>query len=380
MVGGGRGAFIGAVHRSAMRLDDEIELVAGAFSSDIERSRLSGNDLGLDRDRIYSDYQAMALAESKLPLSERIDFVSVVTPNNLHLPVCITFLKAGYNVVCDKPLTLDLSEALQLQRAVRDSGKVFGVTYNYTGYPMVKEARGLVRAGKLGEIRKVLVEYSQGWLSRSIEREGQKQASWRTDPSQAGMAGCLGDIGTHAQNLVDYVTGLEIEELCAEFTSFVKGRPLEDDANLLLRYRGGAKGVLISSQVCVGEDNGLRIRLFGSKGSLGWTQENPNRLRVARLNEPVIELHSGHESLSADTRRFERLPAGHPEGFIEAFANVYREVARAIRAAKNDEPIPADCDYPTIEHGVRGMAFLEAAVASAKSGGIWTSVRSFPIS
>ena len=374
MVGGGRGSFIGAVHRMAMRLDDEIELVAGAFSSNAEQSRLSGEDLFIEPGRVYPNYETMALEETKRSAGDRIDFVSVVTPNHLHLPVCTTFLEAGFNVVCDKPLTLSLAEALQLRETMRKSGKVFALTHNYTGYPLVKEARELILAGEIGEVRKVVAEYFQGWLSTAIERDGQKQAAWRTDPDQAGAAGCLGDIGIHAQHLVHYLTDLEIEELCAEFTSFVEGRLLEDDANLLLRYRGGAKGVLVSSQVCVGKENALTIRIYGSKGSLEWAQENPNELRLKRLGQPWSELRSGNDYLSTEGRRFSRLPAGHPEGFIEAFANIYREAARAIRAEVNGEPVPQDCDFPTIDDGVRGMAFIDAAVASAKAGGIWTRV------
>ncbi len=374
MVGGGPGSFIGAVHRMAMRLDDEIELVAGAFSANAEQSRRSGEDLFIEPGRVYPNYQTMALEETKRPAGDRIDFVSVVTPNHLHLPVCTAFLKAGFNVVCDKPLTLSLAEALQLRETWRKSGKVFVLTHNYTGYPLVKEAREMVLAGELGEVRKIIAEYSQGWLSTAIERGGQKQASWRTDPDQAGAAGCLGDIGIHAQQLVHYLTDLEIEELCAEFTSFVKGRRLEDDANLLLRYRGGAKGVLVSSQVCIGKENALTIRIYGTRGSLEWAQENPNELRLKRLGQPWSELRPGNDYLSTDGRRFSRLPAGHPEGFIEAFANIYREAARAIRAEVNGEPVPRDCDFPTIHDGVRGMAFIEAAVTSAKAGGIWAKV------
>ena len=372
MVGGGRGAFIGAVHRMAMRLDDEIELVAGAFSANGEQSRLSGEDLFLDPARVYPEYETMARAEGKRPCEERIDFVSVVTPNDLHFPVCSTFLEAGFNIVCEKPLTLTLSEALQLRDRVRASGKVFVLTHNYVGYPMIKEARSLISVGELGEIRKVVAEYAQGWLSGPIEREAQKQASWRTNPAKAGRVGCLGDIGTHAQNLVHYLTGLEIEALSAELTRFVGGRQLDDDANLLLRYHGGARGVLISSQVCIGRENSLTIQIYGSKGSLQWAQENPNQLKLKRAGQPWSELQPGNEYLSAHTQRFSRLPAGHPEGFIEAFADLYREAARAIGAEVNGDPIPKDCDFPTIEDGVRAMAFIETAVASAQAGGSWT--------
>jgi predicted dehydrogenase len=372
MVGGGRGAFIGAVHRMAMRLDDEIELVAGAFSSRPEESRLAGEELFVRPERIYPDYETMAREEARRAADDRIDFVSVVTPNHLHFPICSTFLKAGFNVICEKPLALNLAEAVRLRETVRESKKVFVLTHNYTGYPMVKEARSLIRSGNLGEIQKVVAEYSQGWLSWPIERDGQKQAAWRTDPDQAGIAGCLGDIGIHVQNLVHYLTGLEIEELCAEMTTFVPGRRLDDDANLLLRYRGGAKGVIATSQVCVGKENSLTIRIYGRKGSLEWNQEAPNQLPVNLSGQAWTELRPGNEGLSPQLQHISRLPAGHPEGFIEAFANLYREAARAIRAEVNRDSIPRDCDFPTIDDGVRGMAFLEAAVRSAKAGGVWT--------
>ena len=380
MVGGGKEAFIGAVHRMAMRLDNEIELVAGAFSSGAEKSRLSGEELFLNPERVYSNYREMALSEARLPPNERIDLVSVVTPNWLHLPVCKTFLEAGFNVVCDKPLALSLEEGLQLQDAIKKSAKLFVLTYNYTGYPLVKEARELVRSGKLGEIQKVVVEYSQDWLSRPMEREGQKQATWRTDPTQAGATGCLGDIGVHAENLVRYITGLEIQELCAEFSHFVDGRELEDDANLLLRYQGGAKGVLVTSQVCVGEENRLTIRVYGTKESLEWEQEIPNRLIIKGLDRCRTNYLPGNAYLSLESRKATRLPAGHPEGFVEAFANIYREAARAIRDQIKGKPAEREYDFPTIDDGLRGMAFLEAAIASARSGGTWTKVRLFPLS
>ena len=356
----------------AIRLDGRIDLVAGAFSSNPEKSRLSGEDLLLDPKRVYSDYKTMAADEAKLPFGERIDFVSIVTPNRMHVPVATAFLEAGFNVVCDKPLAFNLEEALALREVVRRSGKVFALTHNYTGYPMVKEARELVRRGELGDIRKVITEYPQGWLSKPLDFEGQKQASWRTDPEQAGAAGCLGDIGTHAENLAHYITGLQIEELCAEFTTFVKGRQLEDDANLLVRYEGGAKGILYSSQVSAGEENALSIRVYGTKASLEWEQEQPNELIVKYLDEPHTVRRPGNNYLTDQGRRFTRIPAGHPEGFIEAFANVYLEAARAIEAEVNGQPIPPDCDFPTIGDGVEGMAFIQTAVASAKAGSVWT--------
>ncbi len=373
MVGGGRDAFIGGVHRMAMRLDGEIELVAGAFSSNPEKSRLSGEELLLDPTRVYPDYETMAAAETKLPAGERIDFVSVVTPNQTHVPVCRAFLEAGFHIVCDKPLGVNLEEARVLRQLVRQTGRVFALTYNYTGYPLVKQARALVRNGELGEIRKVAAEYAQGWLSRPIELDGQKQAAWRTDPELAGAAGCLGDIGTHVENLTRYITGLEIDELCADFTTFIEGRRLEDDASLLLRYKGGAKGVLHASQICAGEENALGIKVYGSKASLEWKQEESNELIVKYPEAPRRIYRPGNPHLDDSAKRFVRIPSGHPEGFIEAFANIYLEVARAIREVLEGNPIPPDCDYPSIDDGVAGMAFLAAAVESVQGGGAWRS-------
>jgi predicted dehydrogenase len=372
MVGGGRDAFIGGVHRMAMRLDGKIELIAGAFSSNPQKAKLSGEDLLLDPERVYADYRTMATAEARLPAGERIDFVSVVTPNRTHVPVAKAFLEAGFNVVCDKPLAFNLEEARALRDAVRTTGKVFALTHNYTGYPMVKQARELVRSGELGEILKVVAEYPQGWLIKPIDEEGQKQASWRTDPQQAGASGCIGDIGTHAENLGRYITGLQIDELCAEFTSFVKGRQLEDDANLLIRYKGGAKGVLSASQISVGEENDLSIRVYGAKAALEWHQEDPNELIVKYADKPRRTYRRGNEYVSDIAKRFTRLPSGHPEAFIEAFANIYVEAARAIEAEVNGQGIPHDCDFPTIDDGVEGMAFIATAVQSAKAGGVWT--------
>ncbi|MGB9275707.1 MAG: Gfo/Idh/MocA family oxidoreductase [Terrimicrobiaceae bacterium] len=374
MVGGGRGAFIGGVHRMAMRLDGRIDLVAGAFSSNPEKSKLSGEDLFLDSKRVYTDYRVMAAEEARLPKGERIDFVSVVTPNRAHVPVSRTFLEAGFNVVCDKPLAFTLEEALDFREVVRKSGKVFVLTHNYTGYPMVKQARELVRGGELGEILKVVAEYPQGWLGKPIDAEGQKQASWRTNPEEAGASSCLGDIGTHAENLARYITGLEIEELCAEFTTFVEGRKLEDDANLLIRYKGGAKGVLYASQISAGEENSLRVRVYGSRASLEWYQEDPNRLFVKYPDAPRRVYRAGNEYLSDSAKRFARIPAGHPEAFLEAFANIYLEAARAIEALLDGQPVPPDCDFPTVDSGVEGMAFIATAVKSAKAGGVWTKM------
>jgi predicted dehydrogenase len=372
MVGGGRDAFIGAVHRMAARLDGRIELVAGAFSSDPAKSRASGEELGLDPSRVYPDYETMAAAESKLPEAERIDFVSIVTPNNVHFPPAKTFLEARFHVVCDKPMTYDLAEAKALRDLVKSTGKVFALTHNYTGYPMVKEARELVRNGELGKILKVVAEYPQGWLIQPIDAEGHKGAAWRTDPSRTGASSCIGDIGTHAENLGRYITGLKIDELCADFTTFVAGRRLEDDGNLLIRYQGGARGVLYASQVSVGEENNLIIRVYGTKASLEWHQEHPNELTVKYQEAPRKIYRRGNGYVSNIAKRFTRIPSGHPEGFIEAFANIYLEAARAIEAVKEGKSIPPDVDYPTVEDGVLGMAFIATAVASAKNGSTWT--------
>ena len=370
MVGGGQNAFIGAVHRLAANLDGRIELVAGAFSSDAANSQITGEQLFLNPRRVYATYAEMARSEAALPVNERIDFVSIVTPNFLHAPVATTFLKQGFHVICDKPMTLTLAEAKRLRETVRRSGKVFALTHNYTGYPMVKEARELVRAGKLGRILKIVAEYPQGWLLDKIETQGHKQAAWRADPKKVGASCCLGDIGTHAENLGRYITGLEIESLCAEFTSFIPGRKLEDDANLLLRYKGGARGVLHCSQISCGEENNLNIRVYGTLGSLAWQQEHPNELKFIPKGEPARILRRGNAYVSDTAKKFTRLPFGHPEAFIEAFANIYLEAVAAIRASLNGRP--AKGDFPTVDDGVIGMAFLETAVKSAGSNAKWT--------
>lgn len=370
MVGGGQGAFIGAVHRMAANLDGQMELVGGVFSTNLENSRQTGEQLYLNPERLYKSYEEMAKKEAALPVEERMDFVSIVTPNFLHAPVATTFLKAGFHVICDKPLSLTLKEAKALREVVRKSGRVFALTHNYTGYPMVKEARALVRSGALGRLLKVIAEYPQGWLLDKMESKGQKQAQWRLDPKRAGASSCVGDIGTHAENLGRYITGLTIEELCAEFTSFVPGRTLEDDASLLIRYQGGAKGVLHCSQVSCGEENNLNIRVYGTQGALAWRQENPNELRVRLKGEPEKILRRGNAGLSEAAQKSTRLPPGHPEAFLEAFANIYLEAAAAMRA--KEEGRKGKYDFPTVEDGVEGMAFIETCVKSAKAGGKWT--------
>jgi len=372
MVGGGIGAFIGGVHRAAAQMDGKIELVAGAFSSNPEKSRKSGRELFLDPGRVYASYGEMARKEAALPDDQRIDFVSIVTPNHAHFHAAKTFLEAGFNVVCDKPMTLDLEEAKKLRQLVRKTGKVFALTHNYTGYPMVKEARQLVRSGKLGEVLKIVAEYPQGWLLDALEKQEQKQASWRTDPKKAGASCCIGDIGTHAENLARYVTGLRISELCADFTTFVPGRKLEDDGNLLLRYENGARGILYASQISAGEENNLSLRVYGTKASLEWKQEYPNDLVLKRPDNPRQVLRRGNSYLSKAAQDNTRIPFGHPEAFIEAFANIYLAAAKAIWAEVNGNKPVKNPDFPTVEDGVEGMAFIAAAVKSAQSKSKWT--------
>lgn len=370
MVGGGPGAFIGGVHRKAAALDGEIELVAGAFSSSAEKSRQQGEELYLDPARVYGSYKEMAEAEAKLPLGERIDFVSIVTPNNTHFAIAKTFLEAGFHVVCDKPMTMTVEEAEELCRLVKKHDAVFALTHNYTGYPMVKQARELIRNGKLGTIRKVVVEYPQGWLATFLEGEGAKQAVWRTDPKQAGVSSAIGDIGSHAENLARYITGLEIEKIFADLTTFVPGRLLEDDANMLLHFKGGARAVLYCSQVSVGEENNLRIRVYGTDASMEWHQEHPNYLHVRYADGPEEVFKRGNDYLAEVAKHNSRLPFGHPEAFIEAFANIYVNAARAIAAKiTGDAPGEFDTDYPTVQDGAVGVHFIHAAVKSGKEGG-----------
>ena len=372
MIGGGRGAFIGAVHRIAAQMDGQAELVAGAFSSDPARSKASGEDFYLDPARVYGSYQEMAETEAKKPVGERLDFVVIVTPNHQHFPPAKLFLEKGFNVVCDKPVTFDLKEAIALKKIVAKTRKVFALTHNYTGNAMVKQARDLVRTGKLGPVRKVVVEYPQGWLSTAIEKSDQKQASWRTDPKRSGAAGCIGDIGTHAENLARYITGLPIDELCADLTAFVKGRALDDDGNILVRFKGGAKGVLHASQISVGEENNLNIRVYGEKAGLEWRQEHPNQLVVKYPDKPTEIWGRGNGYLTSDAAKSAaRTPAGHPEGYLEAFGNLYREIFRAVRAEVSGKKLPKNLDFPTIDDGIEGMAFIETTVKSAKLGAKW---------
>ncbi len=375
MVGGGPGSFIGPVHLKAARMDGQIELVAGAFSSDPEKSRQTGREQCLDAGRVYGSWERMIAGEARLPEGERIDFVSIVTPNHVHFPVATAFLRAGFHVVCDKPMTLNLKEALALRRTVKQSGRVFALTHNYTGYPMVKLARDMVRSGDLGALRKIKVQYPQGWLHNALERSGAKQAVWRTDPRTSGAAGCMGDIGTHAENLAEYVTGLRIRELCADLSSFVKGRKLDDDGNCLVHWEKGVKGLLFASQISIGEENDLAIWVYGDKASLEWHQENPNDLLVKKPDGPREIWRRGNGYIGAKSpaaARATRIPFGHPEGFIEAFANIYVNAAETMRASiAGVKPDPLALDFPTVEDGVRGMQFIDAVVRSARLGAKW---------
>lgn len=375
MVGGGRGAFIGAVHRMAAALDGQIELVCGAFSSDAPRSKDSGADLFLPPDRCYGTFDEMMSAEAALPAERRMDFVSIVTPNHLHFAPAKAALEHGFHVVSDKPATFNLAEAKELGALLERTGLLYALTHNYTGYPLVKEAREIIRSGRIGKIRKVVVEYPQGWLATRLEESGMKQAAWRTDPARSGAAGCLGDIGTHAANLAEYVTDLRIAELAADLTAFVPGRRLDDDANVLLRFHGGAKGVLHASQISVGEENDLKIRAYGELGGLEWRQQGPNTLLLKWPDRPAEILRTGLSCLGAAAAANTRLPSGHPEGFIEAFANIYRNFANHLRAVLDGrEPDPNALDYPKIADGIRGMAFIEAAVESSKHNARWTAL------
>jgi predicted dehydrogenase len=375
MVGGGRGAFIGAVHRMAAALDGQLELVCGAFSSDPVRCRESGADLFVAPERCYPTFDEMMVAERALPDGDRMDFAVIVTPNHLHFPAAKAALENGFHVVSDKPATFDLGEARALERLVGETGQLYCLTHNYTGYPMVRQARAMIASGALGKIRKVIAEYPQGWLARPIEREGQKQASWRTDPARSGAGGCLGDIGSHAENLACYVTGLRLDEVAADLTAFVPGRRLDDDVNILMRFEGGAKGILQSSQIAVGEENNLRLFVYGEEGGIEWHQAEPNTLWFKPLAAPAQRFRTGVGALAPEAVAATRLPAAHPEGYLEAFANLYRGFASHLRSlVPGGEPRDPLLDYPGIAEGVRGMAFIEAAVASSAGNAAWTKI------
>jgi predicted dehydrogenase len=371
MVGGGRGAFIGAVHRMAANLDGKIELVAGAFSSDPGKSKLSGEDFFLDAGRVYGSYAEMA--EKEAAREDKIDFVTIVVQNHLHFAVAKTFLEAGFNVICDKPMTLTLEQGLELREIVAKSGKVFCLTHNYTGYPMVKEARRMVRDGELGRLLKVVAEYPQGYAVGDVEGEGQgKISNWRADPKVAGASNCMGDIGTHAHNLVRYITGLEIEEIAAELTAFIPGRELDDDGNCLVRFTGGVKGLIFASQISNGDENALSIRAYGTKASIEWHQEDPNELIVKYANAPRKTYRRGNDYLGSAAAANSRTPFAHPEGFIEAFANIYLAAAGAIADQLEGKSAPeGGYDFPTVDDGVAGMAFIEATVRSSQNNAAW---------
>ncbi len=372
MVGGGRGAFIGGVHRMAAALDQQIELVCGAFSSDAVRSRQSGEDLYLDPSRVYGDYEEMIRTEAALPEDVRMDFVTIVTPNHMHYAPANMALEHGFHVVCDKPLCFDLQEARDLVETVYRTGLLFALTHNYTGYPMVKQAREMIADGVLGEIRKVVVEYPQGWLSTRVEATEQKQAAWRTDPKRSGIAGAMGDIGTHAENLAEYITGLKIDAICADISAIVEGRRLDDDGNVLLRFDNGARGILHASQIAAGEENDLNIRVYGEKAGLEWHQMEPNTLEVKYQEAPRKIYRTGVGDLYPSTVAATRVPAGHPEGYLEAFANIYKNFAKCLQARIDGTDVdPLYEDFPSVEDGLRGMEFIYKVIESGQSDQKW---------
>jgi predicted dehydrogenase len=375
MVGGGQGAFIGGVHRMVAALDQQIELVSGCFSRDAANTLETGAKLYLDPRRCYRSYEEMAESEAKLPAEKRIDFVSIVTPNNSHFPIARKFLETGFHVICDKPLTYSLDEARQLVNIVKKTGLVFALTHNYTGAPLVRHARELFRIGQMGTVRKVIVEYLQDWLARPQEKEGNKQAIWRLDPKQAGQGGGLGDIGSHALNLLEYITADPVIALCSDKSTFLPGRVLDEDVNVLLRFKGGGKGVLTISQIAIGEENNLNIRIYGSEGAVRWAQENPNYLEVCRYGQPRQVLTRGSGYLSEAAKNATRIPPGHPEGYLEAFANIYCGAVEAIRAFIDGKPLPLDkYSFPTVLDGLRGMEFIAKAIESSSKGSVWLSL------
>jgi predicted dehydrogenase len=379
MVGGGRGAFIGGVHRRAANLDGNIELVAGAFSSDPKKSKLSGKDFHLDSSRVYNSYQEMAEKEKALPEDQRIDFVTIVVQNHLHFDVAKTFLQAGFNVICDKPVTYDLAQARELRKIINKTKKVFALTHNYTGYPMVKLAREMVKKGELGEIIKVVCEYPQGYAITALTGEEKAIANWRANPEIAGISNCMGDIGTHAENLVHYITGLEIDKLCADLSVNIPGRKLDDDGNVLVRFKGGAKGIIYASQVSNGDENDLNIRVYGTKKSIEWHQEDPNDLLVKDARAPRQVWRRGNDYVTGAAAENTRIPFGHPEGFIEAFANVYNAAAMAILDEVSGKyPRKSGYDFPDIRDGMIGMAFIETVVKSSKSKEKWVKFPTLP--
>lgn len=373
MIGGGIGSFIGDVHRKASSIDGMIELVCGAFSSNAERSKKSGQALFLPEDRCYGSFQEMIEKEKQLPEGERMDFVAIVTPNHMHFEPAKMALENGFHVVCDKPMTLTVEESETLVTLVEKSGLLFALTHNYTGYPMVKQARDMIANGDLGTIRKVQVQYLQGWLATEVEKTDNKQAAWRTDPSKSGVGGALGDIGTHAENLLEFITGLSISEMAADLGRFGHGRTLDDDGNMLVRLSNGAKGTISFSQIATGEENNLAIRIYGEKGSLEWHQEEPNKLYTRWLDEPFKVFTPGGNSLYEAAASSSRIPSGHPEGYLEAFATVYRNFGKELMARLEGKTLPPQ-DYPRVEDGLRGVKFIHAAVESDKNNAAWTKL------
>ena len=373
MIGGGQGAFIGAVHRIGAAIDQQIDLVCGAFSTNPETGKATGEELHLPAYRSYTSFNEMMEKEAALPLGERMDFVVIVTPNHVHFPAAKAALEAGFHVLSDKPATLNYDEAVELKKIVDETGLIYGLTYTYTGYPMVKQAKQMVENGELGKIRKVVVEYPQGYLATKLEDTGMKQAEWRTDPKRSGAAGCIGDIGSHCENLAEYITGVEISELAADLTSFVDGRMLDDDGNILLRFENGAKGVLHASQISVGEENNLNIRVYGEKGGLEWHQYEPNTLLVKHIDQPTQIYRTGNSYICEAAANVTRTPSSHPEGYLEAFANIYAEFSQHVKDRLNGEE-KNSYDYASIDDGVRGMAFIEASVKSSQNNAAWTEV------
>jgi len=375
MIGGGTGSFIGGVHRMVSAIDGQIELVCGAFSSNPEKSKESGKALMIPEDRVYGSFQEMIKTEKQLPEDIRMDFVAIVTPNHMHFEPVKLALENGFHVVCDKPIAFNLDEALEIKKIVETTELQFALTHNYTAYPMVKQAKSLIDNGTLGKIRKVIVEYSQGWLATKLEDSGQKQAAWRVDPSKSGAGGAIGDIGTHAENLAEYITGLKISELCADLTTFVEGRLLDDDANILLHFENGAKGILHTSQICVGEENNLNIRVYGEKAGLTWHQQEPNTLKVSYLDKPIEIYRTGSSGALDYASSVTRIPAGHPEGYLEAFGTIYKNFAAVLQKLKKGETLTeSDKDYPSVEAGIRGMLFIDKVIESSEAGQKWVKM------
>ncbi len=373
MVGGGQGAFIGDVHRKSIAMDGKAVLKAGCFSTDFNNTLITGKSLGLEKSRLYRTFEEMMEAESKR--TDKIDFVIIVTPNNTHFSIAEAVLQSGIHIVCDKPLTTDSKDAKNLEKLASEKDLLFCVTYAYTGYPVVKHIRDQIADGKLGQIRFVHAEYAQDWLASPLEKTGQKQSAWRSDPSKAGLSNCVGDIGSHIENMVSYMTGLEIQSLCARLDTLVEDRLLDDNASILLNYKGDAKGMYWSSQIAIGQDNGFRVRIYGSNGSVEWAQENPNYCRFSYLKKPTEIISRGRDQLSPIAQSFSRIPSGHPEGYFEAFANIYAAFTKALRKKKAGKPLTKkDMEYPGVKDGIRGVRFIEKCVESSKKGAIWINV------